>query len=67
MEKPNLKKPFTSVLDSAYKQYLRDLERYKEVKEIMSRDVVTIIPEATMSEAARMMGEKYIGSLIVKV
>jgi len=61
-----LKKPFTSVLDSAYKQYLRDLERYKEVKEIMSRDVVTIIPEATMSEAARMMGEKHIGSLIVK-
>jgi CBS domain-containing protein len=66
VEKPNLKKPFTSVLDSAYKQYLRDLERYKEVKEIMSRDVVTIIPEATMAEAARMMGEKHIGSLIVK-
>ena len=46
-------------------QYLRDLSRYKEVKEIMSREVVTIIPEESMAEAARIMGEKHIGSLIV--
>jgi CBS domain-containing protein len=46
-------------------QYLRDLSLYKEVKEIMSRDVVTIAPEASMAEAARIMGEKHIGSLIV--
>jgi len=61
----NLKKEFPSVVDSAYKQYLRDLSRYKEVKDIMSRDVVTIIPEASMAEAAGIMGEKHIGSLIV--
>lgn len=62
----DLKKEFPSVLDSAYKQYLRDLSRYKEVKHIMRQDVVTITPEASMSEAAGIMGDKHIGSLIVK-
>jgi CBS domain-containing protein len=61
----NLKKEFPSVLDSAHKQYLHDLARYKEVKDIMSQDVVTITPEASMAEAAGIMGEKHIGSLIV--
>lgn len=61
----NLKKEFPSVLDSAYKQYLRDLSRYKEVKQIMSQDVVTVNPEASMAEAAGLMGRKHIGSLIV--
>ncbi|MCW4047056.1 MAG: CBS domain-containing protein [Candidatus Bathyarchaeota archaeon] len=61
----DLKKEFPSVLDSAYKQYLRDLSRYKEVKHIMSQDVATIAPEASMAEAAGVMGEKHIGSLIV--
>ena len=62
----NSKKEFPSVLDSAYEQYKRDLERYKLVKEIMSPKVFTITPEASMDEAARIMGEKHIGSLIVK-
>ena len=31
----------------------------------MSRDIVTIAPEASMAEAAGIMGEKRIGSLIV--
>jgi CBS domain-containing protein len=62
----DLKKEFPSVLDSAYKQYLRDLSRYKEVSHIMSQDVITINPESSMAEAARIMGEKHIGSLIVK-
>jgi len=62
----NLKKEFPSVLDSAYKQYLRDLSRYKEVSHIMSQDVITINPESSMAEAARIMGEKHIGSLVVK-
>jgi len=61
----DLKKEFPSVLDSAYKQYLRNLSRYKEVKYIMSHDVATIAPEASMAEAAEIMGEKHIGSLIV--
>ena len=47
-------------------QYQRDLPRYKEVKDIMSQDIFTIAPEASMAEAAELMGEKHIGSLIVK-
>ncbi|MCW4010494.1 MAG: CBS domain-containing protein [Candidatus Bathyarchaeota archaeon] len=62
----NLKKEFPSVLDSAYTQYKRDLSRFKEAKEIMSKDVVATSPEASMEEAARIMGNKHIGSLIVK-
>jgi CBS domain-containing protein len=47
-------------------QYQRDLSRSKVVKDIMSLDVVTIAPEASMAEAAGIMGVKRIGSLIVK-
>jgi CBS domain-containing protein len=46
-------------------QIHRDLSTYKVVEEIMSRDIVTIVPEASMAEAAAFMGEKHIGSLIV--
>jgi CBS domain-containing protein len=62
----NSKKEFPSVLDSAYEQYKRDLERYKLVEEIMTPRVFTITPEESMDRAARIMGEKHIGSLIVK-
>ncbi len=62
----NLRKEFPSVLDSAYLQYRKDLSRFKKASEIMTSKVVTIAPEASMREAAKMMGEKHIGSLIVK-
>jgi CBS domain-containing protein len=62
----NLSNDFPSVLDSAYKQYKRNLSRYKKANEIMTRDVFTINPEASMYEAAKLMGEKHIGSLIVE-
>jgi CBS domain-containing protein len=62
----NSKKEFPSVLDSAYEQYKRDLERYKLVEEIMTPRVFTITPEESMDKAARIMGSKHIGSLIVK-
>lgn len=61
----NLKKEFPSVIDSAYKQYERNLSLYKEVKEVMTKEVFTVTPEASMEEAAIIMGEKHIGSLIV--
>lgn len=61
----DLKKEFPSVLDSAYEQHVRNLSRYKEVKYIMSQNVVTIAPESSMAEAAVVMGGKHIGSLIV--
>ena len=49
----------------AYEQYKRDLPRYRLAKEIMSKDVVTITPEALLDDAAIIMGQKHIGSLIV--
>ena len=54
-----------AVVDIAFEQYIRDLPRYRLAKEIMSHDVVTITPEASLDDAARIMGEKHIGSLIV--
>lgn len=60
------KKEFPSVLDSAYEQYKRDLQRYKLVEEIMTPKVYMITPEESMDKAARIMGQKHIGSLIVK-
>jgi len=66
METPrDLRKEFPSALDIAYTQYKRDLARHRKIEEIMTQKVVTITPESTLEEAARIMGEKHIGSLIV--
>jgi len=53
------------VVDIAYEQYKRDLPLYRIANELMSKDVLTTTPEASLDEAARIMGEKHIGSLIV--
>src|SRR5665811_190151 len=45
---------------------MRDLPRYRLAKEIMSQNVVTITPEASLNKAAEIMGQKHIGSLIVE-
>ena len=60
-----IKRKLSGVVDLAYEQYKRDLPRYRMAKEIMSHDVATVTPEASLDEAARIMGEKHIGSLIV--
>ena len=63
---PARKKPgmeFPSILDRAYKEYKRHLK----VAEIMSPDVVTTTIGTTMADAARTMGARHIGSLIVKL
>ena len=39
--------------------------RYRNVASIMTSEVFTINPENTLHEAAQLMGEKHIGSLIV--
>jgi CBS domain-containing protein len=52
---------FPSVTDQAYKESKRHLK----VSEIMSRKVITTTPETPMIQAAKTMGEKHIGSLIV--
>ncbi len=52
-------------VDIAYDQYKRDLQRNRTAQELMSRDVITTTPETSLDEAARIMGSKHIGSLIV--
>jgi CBS domain-containing protein len=52
---------FPSISDQAYKESRRHLK----VDDIMSRKVITTTPETTMMQAAKTMGEKHIGSLIV--
>jgi CBS domain-containing protein len=52
---------FPSVLDQAYKESRRHLK----VGDIMRRKVITTTPETMMMQAAKTMGEKHIGSLIV--
>ncbi|MDD1699990.1 MAG: CBS domain-containing protein [Methanoregula sp.] len=58
-EKPGIE--FPSVLDRAYK----DFKRHLKVGDIMSRDVFTTTAETPMAKAAKTMGEKHIGSLVV--
>jgi CBS domain-containing protein len=60
-----IKRKLPCVVDIAYEQYKRDLPLYRIAKELMSHDVVTITPEASLDDAARIMGEKHVGSLIV--
>jgi len=59
----SLREEFPSLIDRAYAQS----KKRRLVEEIMSKEVVTIGPEASMSEAAKIMGAKHIGSLIVEV
>jgi CBS domain-containing protein len=40
--------------------------QYCKIENIMVPDVVTITPESTLYEAARIMGQKHIGSLVVE-
>jgi CBS domain-containing protein len=60
-----LKRQLPGVVDIAYEQYKLDLSRFRFAKEIMTPDVVAVSPEVLLDEAARLMGEKHIGSLIV--
>ena len=59
------KRKLPGIVDIAYEQYKHDLPRYRIAKELMSPDVVTVTPEDSLDDAARLMGEKHIGSLIV--
>ncbi len=50
-----------SVLDQAYELS----KKLRHVNDIMSQNVVTTTPFITLDEAAKTMGERRIGSLIV--
>lgn len=43
----------------------KDPMRYRNIASIMTPEVITIKPENTLHEAAQIMGQKHIGSLIV--
>ena len=58
----SLREEFPTIIDRAYAQYMKR----HFVGEIMSKEVVTINPDATMLEVAKIMGAKRIGSLIVE-
>lgn len=60
-----IKRESPSVVDIAYEDYKSALPRYQTTNQIMSPNVVTITPEASLDDAAKIMGEKHIGSLIV--
>lgn len=51
-------------VDSQHKQGTKG--QYCKIENIMVADVVTITPESTLYEAARIMGQKHIGSLVVE-
>jgi CBS domain-containing protein len=59
------KRKLPGVIDIAYEQYKRDLPRYRLAQDLMSHDVLTITPEASLDEAAQIMGARHVGSLIV--
>ena len=66
METPkDVRKEFPIVIDIASIQNNPDGPHQRTIGEIMTREVVTIDPESTLHEAARIMGEKHVGSLIV--
>jgi CBS domain-containing protein len=60
-EQRELRKDFPTIGDRAYKE----LKKYAFVSEIMSKDVATISASSSMTDAAKIMGEKHIGSLII--
>ncbi|MDD1658517.1 MAG: CBS domain-containing protein [Methanomicrobiales archaeon] len=62
VKEKDLGKEFPSVLDSAY----RESQRHRKIADIMSRDVMTTTTGTLMDEAARSMGERHVGSLIVE-
>jgi len=67
MAKPkDLIKKNSSTLDNASVQNKRGSMRHRKIEDIMTPEVAIIAPESTLYEAARLMGEKRIGSLIVK-
>jgi len=61
----DLSKEFPSPVDRFFRQYADELSRVKLVEEIMSKEPLTIGEKASVAEAAKIMGEKHIGSLIV--
>jgi len=57
----DLRREFPKVFDRAYEQ----MRKFRHVGDIMTPNVITITEDKTMEDAAKVMGAKHIGSLIV--
>jgi CBS domain-containing protein len=57
----DLRREFPKVFDRTYEQ----MRKFRLVRDIMTPKVITITEDKTMGDAAKVMGEKHIGSLIV--
>ena len=60
-----MKKRKSDTEDSMHTEQKQCIPHQSEIGDLMVSEVVTITPENTLYEAARIMGEKRIGSLIV--
>jgi CBS domain-containing protein len=57
----DLRREFPGIYDRAYEQ----MKKFRLVRDIMTPRVITITEDKTMADAALIMGEKHIGSLVV--
>jgi CBS domain-containing protein len=57
----NLADEFPTISEIAYREY----QKYIHVSDVMTATVLTINPEASMEDAAKIMGERHVGSLVV--
>jgi CBS domain-containing protein len=65
MKEPREHRTNNSSANSASDQIESESMRYQTIADIMTSEVLTISPGNTLHEAAQLMGEKHIGSLIV--
>jgi CBS domain-containing protein len=61
----DLRKNTSTAINNASDQTESEPTHYRKIKNIMTSEVLTITPENTLHDAAQLMGEKHIGSLIV--
>lgn len=64
-ENRDLRKNKSIAVNNGSGQIERKSTHHREIASVMTSNVFTITPESTLHEAAHLMGEKHIGSLIV--
>jgi len=58
-------KDYRRIFPPALDRFYERSKKHRLVSDIMTPEVITVEPDVNMGDAARMMGEKHIGSLIV--
>jgi signal-transduction protein with cAMP-binding, CBS, and nucleotidyltransferase domain len=57
----SLREEFPTISEIAYREY----QKHTHVADVMTTTVLTTTPEVTMEDAAKIMGDRHIGSLVV--